>query len=90
LWFFKKVLKIKKFLEDEKMFQEISYYLIFGKPLIMYIGLISIAMFLTVATIGYLIFTGRTKIKITTHRNLAITAITIALIHGFFGVMLYF
>jgi hypothetical protein len=73
-----------------KMFQEISYYMIFGKPLIMYMGLLTLALFIIAAAVGYLVFTGKTNMIVRTHKRLATIAIAVALIHGFFGVALFF
>jgi hypothetical protein len=38
------------------MFQEISYALVFGKPLIMYLGVLTLLSFLFTATIAVLNF----------------------------------
>jgi hypothetical protein len=72
------------------MLQEISYYMIFGKPLMMYLGLLVLVCFLTTATIGLLLFRGSTKVNINMHKAMAITSITLAIIHGILGVLLYF
>ena len=64
--------------------------MIFGKPLIMYLGLLVLACFLTTAAIGFLLFKGSTKVTIKMHKTMAATSITLAIIHGILGVLLYF
>jgi hypothetical protein len=74
------------------MFTNITYYLIFGYPLIMYLGILTLLSLLCTATIGYLIFSGKAKppITINTHRAFAYTTIALALIHGVLGLLVYF
>jgi len=74
------------------MIANIAYYLIFGKPLIMYLGILTLISLLCTATVGYLVFTGKARppITFTTHRLLAYTTIGLALIHGMLGLLIYF
>jgi hypothetical protein len=75
------------------MFTNITYYLIFGKPLIMYLGILTLFSFLATASIGYLVFTGKSKppiITLKTHFLLARISIAFALIHGALGILAYF
>jgi hypothetical protein len=75
------------------MFSTIGYYLIFGYPLIMYLGILTLISLLSTATVGYLVFSGKAKppiITFTTHRFLAYTTIGLALIHGILGLLIYF
>jgi hypothetical protein len=71
------------------MLQNITYFLIFGKPLIMYLGIITLLSFLITATIGILIVTGK-GIPFKWHKFMAFTSLTLALIHGILGILLYF
>lgn len=71
------------------MLNYISYYLIFGKPLMMYLGITTFSLLVTTATLGYLIKSGR-NINIKVHLGFAITTIIVAIIHGTLGILAYF
>jgi hypothetical protein len=68
---------------------EISYMLIFGKPLIMYLGITVLILFLATGTVGYLVMHNKTKLTFNAHKRLAMIAITVAIIHGTLGVLAY-
>ncbi len=70
------------------MFQQISYYLIFGKPLIMYLGIATLLAFFTAASFGYLTLKG--KAKISQHFMAIKIAFALAIIHAILGIALYF
>jgi hypothetical protein len=70
------------------MFQEITYYPIFGKPLIMYLGALTLLMLLTTASVGILIFRGK-AIPFAWHPGLAGTTIALALVHATLGFLAY-
>jgi hypothetical protein len=78
------------------MFQEVSYYLIFGRPLIMYLGIVTIVSFLITASIpllrrsGVLSRRGVVKIPFIWHPRMAVLSICIALVHGMLGIAAYF
>jgi len=72
------------------MFQDITYALIFGKPLIMYLGIFTLLSFLATASIGVLNMKGITTIPFVWHPRLAVFSICLALIHGALGVLAYF
>jgi len=72
------------------MFQEITYYLIFGIPSIVYLGIITILMFIITAIIALLKRKGKIKISINWHYRLAYISIVLAIIHGFLGISAYF
>jgi hypothetical protein len=72
------------------MFQNITYFLIFGKPLIMYMGIITLLSFLITATLGVMIIRGIGKIPFKWHMTMAIISIALAVIHGVMGILLYF
>ena len=69
--------------------RQIAYYPIFGKPVIMYLGIVTFISFATTATLGYLIFKGH-DIPIKYHKRMAITSLTLAMLHGLFGILSYF
>jgi hypothetical protein len=71
------------------MFQDISYALIFGKPLIMYLGVLTLLAFLFTAAIAILNFKGIRTIPFKCHPRCAAIAICFALVHGGFGILAY-
>ena len=71
------------------MFQEISYALFFGKPLILYLGILTLFAFLFTATIAILNFKGVRTIPFTWHPRCAAIAICLALAHGALGILAY-
>ena len=72
------------------MFQEITYFPIFGKPFIMYLGIAVLSCFLITAFIGYGNFKGKNWVSFKWHPRVAGLSIALALIHAFLGVTLYF
>jgi hypothetical protein len=72
------------------MFTEISYILIFGRPLIMYLGIVTLLSFLTTASIAILNMKGIKTIPFEWHPRLAVLSIGLALIHGMLGILAYF
>jgi hypothetical protein len=71
------------------MFQNISYALIFGKPLILYLGVLTLVAFLFTATIAVLNFKGIRIIPFHWHPRCAGIAICLALVHGALGILTY-
>lgn len=72
------------------MLENISYYLIFGKPLILYGGILTLISLLSTATIGMLNHNGKTNISMNYHFWLARITVAFALIHGILGILAYF
>lgn len=72
------------------MLQNITYFLIFGKPLIMYLGILTLLSFLITALIGLLIIKGIGKIPFRLHLIMAVISIILAIIHGTLGILIYF
>lgn len=68
--------------------------MIFGKPLIMYIGILVFLLFITTATLGYMIFKGiklnGVPVKLNWHKAFAISAISLGVIHAILGILLFF
>ncbi len=71
------------------MLQNISYFLIFGKPLIFYLGITTLILLISTATIGYLIIKGGGKVPFKWHMWLAAITLIIAAVHGGLGILLY-
>ena len=72
------------------MLQEISFYLILGKPLIMYLGILTLTAFLVTALVAVANRRGIHTIPFAWHPRLAIFSIGCAVIHGILGVLLFF
>jgi hypothetical protein len=70
------------------IFRTIALYSIFGKPLVVYLGLITLTGFIITATLGYLILKGK-AIPLKYHFWLAGSSITLALIHGFLAFSIF-
>lgn len=71
------------------MLQEFSYYLIFGLPFILYLGIIVLLMLFFTSLIAYLRKKGKTKISVQWHYRFAYITIILALIHGLLGLLAY-
>jgi len=71
------------------MLQEISFYLILGKPLIMYLGILTLTAFLVTALVAVANRHGIHTIPFVWHPRLAIFSIGCAVIHGILGVLLF-
>ena len=65
------------------MLQQISYYLIFGFPLLGWLGLVTLSVFAVAAWIGL------THRPIPLHKKVVAVAFALAVLHAFLGFMLY-
>ncbi len=72
------------------MLTNITYYLIFGKPVIWYLGILTFTSFLFTAYIGYMKLHGKTRIPLKWHFRMAAISLTLAAIHGILGILAYF
>lgn len=72
------------------MLTNISYYLIFGRPLIMYLGILTLSSFLITAYIGFMNLRGKTRIPLRWHFRMAGVSLVLAIIHGILGMVAYF
>lgn len=72
------------------MITEIAYFTIFGKPLIMYFGILTLTSILITALIPILNRRGITKIPLKWHFRFAYISIALAFIHGILGLGPYF
>jgi hypothetical protein len=71
------------------MLQDISYYLIFGRPLILYLGIITFCSFMVTASIPLLRRYGMAKIPFPWHMRMAGFSIALGLLHGALGIAAY-
>ena len=72
------------------MFQEVTYFLIFGRPLILYLGVVTILLFFLTAAIAILNRRGIHVIPFVWHPRCAVIAICFAIVHGILGILAYF
>ncbi|HLM83991.1 MAG TPA: hypothetical protein VK254_02140 [Candidatus Bathyarchaeia archaeon] len=72
------------------MVQNIAYSLIFGKPVIMYMGILTYLSLISTATIGALNFKGITVIPFRWHPRFAAATILLATLHALMGLSTYF
>ncbi|MDO8339095.1 MAG: hypothetical protein Q7T16_00380 [Candidatus Burarchaeum sp.] len=70
------------------MLRDITYYLIFGKPLIMYLGILTLLSFMTTAYIGTRILKGKATVE--QHKKMVITSFLLAGVHATLGILAYF
>jgi len=67
---------------------QIAIYPIFGKPLVIYLGMLAFLGFCATAYIGYLVVNGRTKFS--NHKKMVAASFAVAVIHGILGASMYF
>lgn len=72
------------------MFHAIAYTLFLGKPLIMYMGILTFTLLLSTATVGALNFKGIHVFPFKWHPRLALTTIIVAILHAIMGLSVYF
>jgi len=71
------------------MLEGISYYPIFGLPLIVYLGLSTLILMIFTASIAIMNRRGIHRIPFLWHPRMAKVTITIALIHGTLALLVY-
>lgn len=71
------------------MLEYITYYQIFNIPFIVYLGIITILLFLLTAFIAYFKRRGKIKISIKWHYYLAYISITLGIFHGILVLLAY-
>ncbi|MGB9978464.1 hypothetical protein [Methanobacterium sp.] len=67
------------------MLSDITYFPIYGKPLVFYLGITTLSLFIITALIGLMIFRGA-RIPFKFHPTMAATALTFAVIHGILAI----
>ncbi len=71
------------------MLENITYALIFGIPLIVYLGIITLLSFLITAGLALSIRSGKLKIPFYWHPRMGILSLLLGVIHGFLALMAY-
>ena len=72
------------------MIHNFAYSLILGKPVIMYMGILTFLSLLATASIGLMNFKGYHYIPFKWHPRMAATTIILATIHAILGLSAYF
>jgi uncharacterized membrane protein len=70
------------------MLSSIAYFPIFGKPLILYLGITTLSSFIITASIGLMIFRG-VRIPFKFHPTMAGISLTLGIIHGTLALSIY-
>jgi hypothetical protein len=71
------------------MISQIAYYSVGGLPVVAYLGMVTLAMLISTAAVGFLNFGGNTRIPFRWHPRLAAITIALAFIHALFAVSIY-
>jgi len=72
------------------MLTDITYYPIYGKPFILYLGIITLTSFLITASLGIIHRKRLLNIKFIWHPFMAGISISLAILHGVLGILAYF
>jgi len=72
------------------MIAKIAFVSILGKPLVMYLGILTFLSLLFTASIGYATVKGIRWVPFKYHPAMAATTITLATMHGILGLAIYF
>ncbi|MBI5459905.1 hypothetical protein [Methanobacterium sp.] len=70
------------------MLSSIAYYPILGKPLILYLGIVTLLSFIITATIGLMIYKGK-KIPFKIHPTMAGLSLILGITHGTLALSVY-
>ena len=72
------------------MLEQITFYPILGKPLIMYGGIFTMLAFAATGAVAIINQKGIRKIPFIWHTRLAYLSFALAIFHGLLGLMIYF
>lgn len=72
------------------MISNIALTLLFGKPLIMYGGILTFLLMMSTVTVGILNSKGNFTIPFKWHPRLARVTVIIGILHAIFGLSIYF
>jgi hypothetical protein len=71
------------------MFAQIAYHPFFGLPVVAYLGMLTLLLFIFTASVGYSNFKGKSILPFKWHPRLAVTALIFALIHAIFALSIH-
>jgi hypothetical protein len=72
------------------MIRQVANYLIFGKPLVMYVGIVTLLTFGLTALIAVMNNRGDQRLPFSWHQKAAKVALLIATVHAILAVSLFF
>lgn len=72
------------------MLHDITYFLILGKPLILYLGILTLCSFLVTASVPLIRKRGIANVPFVWHMRLAGISFALGLFHGTLGLLAYF
>ena len=72
------------------MLESVTYYMIFGKPLILYGGVATLLSLLVTAAVSTMNKRGIHVISFKWHSRMAALTVFLALVHGTLGILAYF
>lgn len=72
------------------MFQELSYYLIFGKPVILYLGILTLLGLIVTSALPVLARRGILVVSPVWHPRCAGATLLLVTVHGALGILAYF
>lgn len=70
--------------------QQLAYYPLWGKPIVMYLGIFSFLVLIATAITGYMRSKGSQTIDFKWHRRLAYLLIILTIFHALLGLSSYF
>lgn len=71
------------------MINTLALTTVFGLPMVVYGGILTLLLLLTTATVAYLHSMGKSPIPFKWHPRLAILTIIVAIMHGIFGLSIF-
>ena len=71
------------------MLIDITFYQIFGKPFILYLGILALISFSITAMLGIIIHKRWSKISFIWHPTMVWISFSLAIIHGTLGILLF-
>ena len=67
---------------------QVALYEIFGKPLVIYLGILTLLCFCITGYIGYLVTQGKTKFS--NHKKMVLASFVVAIIHASLAFSIFF
>jgi hypothetical protein len=71
------------------MFNSLTYYMIAGFPLMMYVGIVTLSLLLSTTAISVMNKRGINKIGFKWHPRMAFVTIAFAILHALLGILSY-
>jgi len=72
------------------MFDEIAFYPVAGKPLLVWLGVVAFVSAILTYVVGYLLDRGSERVKIRQHKISAILTALLMMVHAILSISVYF